>query len=201
MTNFHNHSSGLALIAIVAAMVSANPARADDPRHVCSSCHGMNGRSVSPIFPNLAGQQKDYLVAQLTAFHDKTRADKGAKAFMYGMAARLDGATIDALADYYASQSPAAAVPADGAEAAIGEQIFKAGIDSRSVPACAACHGDQAEGAAAVPRLASQHPDYLVKELRAFQSGTRANDTMYEVAANLTPAEIDGLAAYLAAQR
>ena len=42
--------------------------------HVCSSCHGSEGRSISPTFPRLAGQQKDYLVAQLQAFRDKTRA-------------------------------------------------------------------------------------------------------------------------------
>src|ERR1700693_2114843 len=47
--------------------------------HVCSSCHGPGGRSTSSTFPRLAGQQKDYLVAQLQAFRDKTRADPPAQ--------------------------------------------------------------------------------------------------------------------------
>ena len=50
--------------------------------HVCSSCHGMEGKSVSPTFPRLAGQQKDYLVLQLKAFRDHTRADPHAHTYM-----------------------------------------------------------------------------------------------------------------------
>jgi cytochrome c553 len=51
--------------------------------HVCESCHGPGGRSISPTFPRLAGQQKDYLVAQLQAFRDKTRADPHAQTYMW----------------------------------------------------------------------------------------------------------------------
>ena len=66
--------------------------------HVCSSCHGSEGRSISPTFPRLAGQQKDYLVAQLQAFRDKTRADPHAQTYTWGMAARLSDENIDAIA-------------------------------------------------------------------------------------------------------
>ncbi len=63
--------------------------------HVCSSCHGPKGRSISSTFPRLAGQQKDYIEAQLKAFRDHTRADPHAKTYMWGMAARLSDPTID----------------------------------------------------------------------------------------------------------
>ena len=79
--------------------------------HVCSSCHGPEGRSISPTFPRLAGQQKDYLVAQLQAFRDKTRADPHAQTYMWGMAARLSDPTIDGIAAYYAAQTPVAGQP------------------------------------------------------------------------------------------
>src|SRR6201987_1126589 len=79
--------------------------------HVCSSCHGTDGRSISPTFPRLAGQQKDYIVAQLQAFRDKTRADPHAQTYMWGMAARLSDQNIDAIAAYYASQAPVAGRP------------------------------------------------------------------------------------------
>ena len=72
--------------------------------HVCSSCHGPGGRSTSSTFPRLAGQQKDYLVAQLQAFRDHTRADPHAKTYMWGMAARLSDPLIEGIAAYYSSQ-------------------------------------------------------------------------------------------------
>src|SRR5579864_4601832 len=73
----------------------------------CSTCHGPKGISVSPTFPNLAGQQAEYLEAQLKAFRDRSRADPHAQAFMWGMAAQLTDSTIKEIADYFASQPPA----------------------------------------------------------------------------------------------
>ena len=92
--------------------------------HVCESCHGPGGRSISPTFPRLAGQQKDYIVAQLQAFRDKTRADPHAQTYMWGMAARLSDPTIDAIAAYYASQTPVAGEPSASPETAASKRIF-----------------------------------------------------------------------------
>jgi cytochrome c553 len=103
-----------------------------------SSCHGPDGRSVSPTFPRLAGQQKDYLVAQLQAFRHKTRADPHAQTCMWGMAVRLSDPTIDAIAAYYASQTPVAEQPSASLETAASKKIFTEGIPSESVPACMA---------------------------------------------------------------
>lgn len=88
-------------------------ARAADKEHVCSSCHGIDGNSVSPTFPHLAGQQRDYLVAQLKAFRDHSRADAAARTYMWGMAADLTDADIDTLADYYSRQGSSAGSPGD----------------------------------------------------------------------------------------
>ena len=99
-----------------------------------SSCHGPDGRSVSPTFPRLAGQQKDYLVAQVQAFRDKTRADPHAQTYMWGMAARLSDLTIDAIAAYYASQTSVGGQPSASPETAAGKKIFTEGIPSESVP-------------------------------------------------------------------
>src|SRR6516165_7622067 len=79
--------------------------------HVCSSCHGPGGHSISSTFPRLAGQQKDYLVAQLTAFRDHKRADPHAQTYMWGMAGRLSNPEIKALATYYAAQPPTPGTP------------------------------------------------------------------------------------------
>jgi len=62
----------------------------------CAACHGENGISVATIYPNLAGQKADYLVAQLKAFRDGTRSNP----IMNPMAKALTDADIDNVATY-----------------------------------------------------------------------------------------------------
>jgi len=164
--------------------------------HVCSSCHGLEGRSISPTFPRLAGQQHDYLVNQLRAFRDHTRADPHAHTYMWGMAATLSDATIDGLAAYYSSQTPAAGTPGDPALMAAGQKIFEDGIEAHDVPACWTCHGEKGEGVNNIPRLAGQHTAYIEEQLANFASMARANEVMHENSENLTPDEIRAVAAY-----
>jgi cytochrome c553 len=166
--------------------------------HVCSSCHGPDGRSISPTFPRLAGQQKDYIIAQLQAFRDKTRADPHAQTYMWGMAARLSDPTIDAIAAYYSSQTPVAGSPGDSPQTVAGKNIFTEGIPSEGVPACMSCHGEKAEGNGPIPRLAGQHQAYLARQLEAFASMARANEIMHENSKDLTPQQISEVTAYLA---
>ena len=166
--------------------------------HVCSSCHGPRGRSVSSTFPRLAGQQKDYLIAQLTAFRDHTRADPHAQTYMWGMAARLSDPTIEGIAAYYASQTPVAGAPNASPETVAGAKIYTEGIPSENVPACISCHGEKAEGNGPIPRLAGQHQAYLARQLEAFQSMARANEVMHENSKDLTPQQISEVTAYLA---
>jgi cytochrome c553 len=166
--------------------------------HVCSSCHGPDGRSISPTFPRLAGQQKDYIVAQLQAFRDKTRADPHAQTYMWGMAARLSDSSIDAIAAYYASQTPVAGEPSASPETAAGKKVYTEGIPSESVPACMSCHGEDGQGNGPIPRLAGQHQAYLARQLEAFASMARANEVMHESSKDLTPEQISEVTAYLA---
>jgi len=166
--------------------------------HVCSSCHGPEGRSISPTFPRLAGQQKDYLVAQLQAFRDKTRADPHAQTYMWGMAAQLSDSTIDGIASYYSSQAPVAGTPNASPESAAGAKIYAEGIPSENVPACMSCHDEKAEGNGPIPRLAGQHQAYLARQLEAFQTMARANEIMHENSKDLTGEQISEVTAYLA---
>ena len=165
--------------------------------HVCTSCHGFHGRSTSPTFPNLAGQQKDYLVAQLRAFRDHTRADPHAHTYMWGMAATLSNPTIDGLAQFFSSQTPAPGTPGDPTLIAEGQAIYKNGIPEQKVPACQTCHGPAGQGNAIIPRLAGQHPGYIEDQLTNFASGGRANAIMHQNAKNLTREEVLQLAAYV----
>jgi cytochrome c553 len=167
---------------------------------VCSSCHGPEGRSVFPTFPRLAGQQQEYLVNQLKAFRDHSRADPHAHTYMWGMAAKLTDPTIDGVAAFYSTQTPAPGSAGDPADMAAGQKIFEEGIPATEVPACKTCHGDKAQGIGAIPRLAAQHSSYLESQLGAFHSNERANELMHENTKNLTPEQARQIAAYLAAQ-
>ena len=69
----------------------------------CSACHGSNGISQIPMYPNLAGQKEQYLVIQLKGFRDGLRKNM----VMAPMAAGLSDTDIDNLAAYYASLNPA----------------------------------------------------------------------------------------------
>ena len=51
-----------------------------------------------------------------------------------------------------------------------------------------------------IPRLASQHHDYLVEQLKNFASNARNNQIMHENAKTLNDDQIEQLATYLAAQ-
>ena len=68
--------------------------------NLCSTCHGPRGISTSPEFPILAAQHEDYTIKQLEAFANKSRADKDAHDFMWGIASQLDGTMIDGIARY-----------------------------------------------------------------------------------------------------
>jgi cytochrome c553 len=166
--------------------------------HTCAACHGEDGVSTAEIFPSLAGQQRDYLVAQLTAFRDHTRRERDAQAYMWGMSAGLDDATIARLADDYANKPPAPGTSAPAANLALGESVYQHGVAERGLPACAACHGEQAKGNGAVPRLAGQHGDYLAVQLAAFASGARQNGAMTLFAKALKPGEARAVSAYVA---
>lgn len=66
---------------------------------------------------------------------------------------------------------------------------------------CAMCHGREGESASAIyPRLAAQHPDYIVKQLKDFRNGRRKSDTMADMAKELTDEEIDQLAAWFSSR-
>lgn len=62
---------------------------------------------------------------------------------------------------------------------------------------CAACHGPAGISAAPMwPNLAGQKEQYLAKQIKAFRDGTRQDPSMSPMAAPLTDADIDNLAAY-----
>jgi len=188
--------------AVASAGAQNNPAdvqKAAEEKAVnlCSTCHGPRGVSTSPEFPILAAQRKGYLEAQIDAFRKRTRAEKDAHDFMWGIAGNLDEAIIGSIADYYASQPPAPGRSDESALIAKGKELFDKGVPERGIPACMACHGADAAGVADFPRLAGQHAKYVVKQLNYIQSLVRAAPVMHGIVKDLAPTEIQALAAYV----
>jgi cytochrome c553 len=163
----------------------------------CGTCHGVNGRSVSPTFPNLAAQQAPYIELQLKAFKDQSRADPDAQAYMWGMASLLSETTISALASYFAAQPAAPGKGSNSALIAQGKRVFEEGVPARQIQPCATCHGAHAEGMATFPRLAGQHAPYLLKQLLVIQSVLRTAPVMHGVIKDLTRQQMEAVVAYL----
>jgi len=178
------------------------PAASDSPLaravQTCGTCHGTNGRSVSPTFPNLAAQTAPYIEAQLKAFKDQTRADPDAQAYMWGMAAQLSDAQISELAEYFSKQ-PAPVPGKSGSAAAVarGKQVFEEGVPARQIPPCASCHGAHGEGIATFPRLAGQHAPYLLKQILVIQNALRNAPVMHGIVKDLSKDQIQAVVLYL----
>jgi cytochrome c553 len=165
--------------------------------NLCSTCHGPRGISPSPEFPILAAQRKGYLEAQINAFRAQTRSEKDAHDFMWGIAGNLDESIIAGIATYYASQPAAPGRSDNPALVAEGKEFFDKGVPERGIPACQVCHGPDAQGRDNFPRLAGQHAKYVVKQLNYIQSLVRAAPVMHGIVKDLTPSEIQAVAAYV----
>ena len=168
---------------------------------VCSNCHGVNGVSISPTFPKLAGQQREYLVDQLTDFKTHARTDPNAKRFMWGFT-HLTDAQIDELAAYFSSQQTAMGEPGDPALTHEGKAIYTSGLPDKGVAACVSCHGQHGEGVNKFPRLAGQHADYIIKQLEIFQHATAERprgEIMKAVCANMSERDMRAVAIFLEA--
>jgi cytochrome c553 len=89
--------SSVLLVCAGASQAGGDAAAGKTKSAVCAGCHGANGVSANPLWPNLAGQKDAYLVKQLKAFRDGTRSDP----MMSPMAKPLSDADIDNLAAYF----------------------------------------------------------------------------------------------------
>ncbi len=193
--------AGAARAAAAAAEAPAAP-RGDPAKGqtiasgVCAGCHGADGNSGVPANPTLAGQHAGYTAKQLANFKSGERKN----AIMQGMVAALSPQDMLDLGAYYARQQ-ARPRPANDKELALaGQKLYRAGNAAVGLPACAGCHSPNAAGIPAqYPRLAGQHVEYTVAQLRAFRAGERGNDmnkVMRTIASRLSDLEMQALAEY-----
>jgi cytochrome c553 len=165
----------------------------------CAACHGAEGNSANPLWPNLAGQHAKYIVNQLGAFKEGKRVN----ALMSSQAMLLSADDMANLAVYYEGLERATQTVADPDLVDKGEALYRAGNAETGVAACIACHGPKGVGNAAAqyPSLSGQHAAYTEKTLKDYRSGERksvaGNNAMNEIAAKLTDDEIKALASYV----
>ena len=163
----------------------------------CSACHGMDGNSLNPEWPNLAGQGEAYLVRQLKAFHSGQRQN----VLMSPMAAILSDQDMADLAAFFSSQTVRGG-EADPSKFKAGQRVYRSGKVNEQVMACAGCHGPDGRGnaPAGFPAIHGQHSTYVAAQLRAYKSGARTTDPnqmMRTIAASLSEDEIDAVASFI----
>ena len=136
----------------------------------CVACHGPDGNSIAPNFPNLAGQSEAFLYKQLKDF----KAGKRKDATMDAMIMPLDDQTMQDISAFFASQKLKPG-QADAALVDAGKAIYKGGIAEIGVPACMACHGPAGSGnpGSGYPQLASQKSTYTEKQLKDFRTAAQ----------------------------
>ena len=164
---------------------------------VCAACHGIDGNSVITTNPKLAQQHPEYIAKQLANF----KAGERKNPVMSGIAATLSPEDMANVAAYFGGQKGKVGSAKTNVNGSLGEKIYRGGISSVGVPACASCHGATGAGIPVqFPRLSGQHADYVVTQLKAFYSGERANDNaqvMRMIAARMSEAEMVAVADYI----
>jgi len=201
-------TSALALApAAVRADNSAAASAGEAKAAVCTACHGVNGNSVNPEWPNLAGQGSAYIKEQLKLF----RAGHRNNLVMYPLSVALTDDDIHDLAAYYSRQTPTG-LEADPATVKAGEALYRGGDRARNIPSCASCHGPNGVGmtTAGYPKLRGQHATYTVKALNDYAAEQRYVDVnsgertrsrnghmMTSIAKRLTDEDKAALASYI----
>jgi cytochrome c553 len=163
----------------------------------CVACHGANGNSANPEWPNIAGQHPQYVLKQLQAF----KAGERQNPLMTPIAMTLSEDDMADLAAFY-SQQTRTGLESDPAKVELGQRLYRGGDLDTNLAACTGCHGPRGLGnpTALYPAIQGQHATYVAAQLRAFRAGTRQTDPngmMRDVARTMSDEQIDAVAAYV----
>jgi cytochrome c553 len=172
-----------------AQLDASQMAAARTKAQLCFACHGQDGNSTNPDYPNLAGQTWRYIYIELKDFNEGRRSDPQ----MSPMAANLSRDDMMLLGQFFAAQKAAPIkFEADGAKVEAGRKVSDAVL-------CPMCHLGGFVGQNDIPRVAGQWPQYVKKQLADFKARRRTNDAgnMTSVAGTLSDADIENLSHYI----
>ena len=167
----------------------------------CKTCHGLSGQGYLGYFPmpRLAGQQPEYIEAQLRAFIERRRTNP----IMFNVAHVLSPSMLTALAMHFRGLNPKPFGGAPRGSISTGKRIYDEGLPEANVPACSACHGMEGKGQNEIPRLAGQVYAYTVGQLTSWKqargqgSAVDTSAIMAPTAHNLTRSQVEAVAAYV----
>ncbi|MAA84362.1 MAG: cytochrome c4 [Halieaceae bacterium] len=171
---------------------------------MCMGCHGVDGNSLVPTFPKLAGLGHKYLLKQMQDIRDGRRP----VAVMAGQVDNMTDQDLSDIAAFYDVQ-PRTGGTADPDKVSLGRKVYLGGIAERQVPACSGCHSPtgNGNGPAGYPALAGQHADYVAAQLKMFRKGyedpagrTNGGEAkiMRTTAFRMSDMEIEAVASYIA---
>ncbi len=180
------------------ADLTGNAAAGKAKSALCAACHGADGNSLNPLWPNLAGQHASYIVQQLKGLQSEVRTD----ATMSPMAAPLSEQDMVDLAAYFSSQTKKMGLTNPELKAQ-GEKIYRGGNKETGVAACIACHGPQGNGnpAAKYPSVGGQNALYTKKQLMDYKNGVRKPEgnaiMMHNIALKMSDEEMQAVTNYM----
>lgn len=182
----------------VAQAQQGNVAAGQAKAAMCQGCHGVDGNSMIPMYPKLAGQVAQYITKELRDFRSGARKDP----VMSPMAMPLSDQDILNVAAYFASLKPKPGFAVGSPETiALGKKVYRGGNAKTGVSACMSCHGPSGHGIPPrFPRVWGQHAAYTEKQLLQFKNSARANDEgiMTRIAFRMSEREISAVAQYMA---
>ena len=191
----------LALVGAGTANAAGDVAIGKKKAETCMGCHAVKGYfNVYPSYkaPKVAGQNPAYIESALKAYRSGERTHETMKA----NAANLTDQDIADISAFFAAEAydtPEAALPQDAKLVARGEEIANQ---------CIACHGAAGNApTGAFPKLAGQHPDYIINSMSSYIDGRRNNPVMTSMIQQLAEengkfnkGDIEALAAYFSSQ-
>ncbi|MBN4063706.1 cytochrome c4 [Cardiobacterium sp. AH-315-I02] len=198
--------AGIALFFVTSGAVFANATFSDAVEAgkaksaLCAGCHGMDGNSLIPMNPKLAGQNQAYMVKQIKDFKANTTRQN---AIMIGMVAALSDEDAADIGAYYQAQAVSQVATFDEEKAAAGSDMYKGGDMTKGIPACQSCHGPMGGGVAGIgyPQVGGQFVEYTLAQLKAFKGGTRSNDDkelMRSIMVKMSDEEMEAVSHYIA---
>lgn len=180
--------AALAIGLLTPAVSAADPENGRKLAYTCMGCHGIEFyKNAYPKYsvPKIGGQNELYVVTALEQYQSGARRHPT----MRGLATTLSAQDRTDLASWFSSI------------ASINSTATPVGTPPAAAAACTACHGSDGVGTLdEYPNLAGQHADYLAQALNDYRTGKRRNPIMSTFAAQLTPEDIQAVAAYFANQ-
>lgn len=157
----------------------------------CMACHGPQGVSLIPSIPSLAAQPRVFLENQLVLIREGLRDIPAMKGSLDG----VPDAELTALARYFSAQPapPPAKGPVDSASFQRGQALAKSAL-------CGTCHLPGHQGRDQVPRLASQHEQFLRDVMKEYRDkpGPGRDTVMAAALYGITDAQLKDLAHFFA---